>query len=111
MARDQFGLSRPLKGRDLLPEVVGHCVRRRVAVMRAPMHLTAGDDIYPGDLLLKDGGLRCSQLRIGKIRLAKLTHGNEAIEALVPTRNAVGTNDCGSVLGIHDSPKFLAQTL
>ena len=68
--RDGLWLGLALKRGNLLPEMVEHRVRRRVAVVGPPMHFAAGDHVDAGDLLLKDGCLRRPQLRIGKIARA-----------------------------------------
>src|SRR5690348_366448 len=46
-----------LKGRNLLPEMIQHGVRRRVAVMPPTMHLAARDYVNSRVLLFEDRGL------------------------------------------------------
>ena len=91
-----------LKGRDLLPEMVQHRVRRRVPVVRPPMHLAARDDVNSGDLLVEDRGLGCAILRVGHGRHRELSDGDEAVERFVPVRNAMGANHGRGVLRIPD---------
>jgi hypothetical protein len=52
-----------LEGGNLLPELVQHRVRRRVTIMRAPVHLAAGDDVDACYLLIEDGALTGPVLR------------------------------------------------
>jgi hypothetical protein len=47
--------------------MIQHGIRRRVPVVRAAMHLAAGDDVYACNLLLNDRRLCGPLLRVGKI--------------------------------------------
>ena len=87
--RDRLGFRAALEGADLLPEVVQHGVGRRVAVVRAAVHLAAGHDVDAGQLLVEHGGLGAAVLRVGHGREPELAHGNQAVERLVPVRHAM----------------------
>ena len=54
VGRDRLGAGWALERRNLLPEVVQHRIRRRVAIVGAPVHFAAGDDVDAGDLLIED---------------------------------------------------------
>src|ERR1043165_4173598 len=57
IAGDGLRLGLTLEGRNLLPKIVEHGVRRRVAIVPAPVHFTTSDDIDPGTLLFENGRL------------------------------------------------------
>jgi len=59
----QFNIT--LKRRDLLPEEIQHGVGRGVAIVGAAVHLTAGHNVYAGQLLVENCGLRRAILGIG----------------------------------------------
>ena len=90
---DRLRLGLALKRGDLLPEVIEHRVRRRMPVVRPAMHFAAGDDIDAGDLLLKDRGLGCPQLRVGEIARGKLAQRYQPVQRLIPSRHAVRADD------------------
>src|SRR5712671_1854144 len=60
MTGDRLRFRFALKRGYLLPEVVEHCIRRRVAVVRPAMQLAAADHINSGNFLFQNGGLRCT---------------------------------------------------
>ena len=97
VAGDRLGLRLALKGRDLLPEMIEHRVRRRMPVVRAPMHFPAGDDVDAGDFLLEDRGLRGPQLRIRKIARRQLAERHQPVQSLVPSRHAMRADDGGRI--------------
>jgi hypothetical protein len=68
--------------------------------MRPPMHFAAGDHVDPGDFLFEDRGLRCTKLRVGEIARWQLTQSDQAIEGLMPARDAVRTDHRGGILWI-----------
>ena len=73
-----------LKCGDLLPKMIQHGIRRRVPVVRPPVHLTAGDDVDAGDFLLQDRRLGRPHLGVGEIPRRHLARGHQPIECLVP---------------------------
>ena len=72
--RDRLRLGAALEGRNLLPEVIQHRVRRRVPVVRAPMHLAAGHDVDRRQFLIEHRRLGGAILRIGHRRHRKLAN-------------------------------------
>ena len=72
VARNGFGARFALKRRNLVPEMIEHCVGRGMAVVPAAVHFAAGDDIDAGDLLLKDRCLGRTQLGISEVTLREL---------------------------------------
>ena len=95
-----FGSGLALKGRDLLPEVIEHRVGRRVPVMGPPMHLAARDHVDARGLLFQDRRLHRAKLRVRDIRRLELAQRNEAIERLVPARDAMSADHGGRVFWV-----------
>src|SRR5215210_5212600 len=111
VGRDRLWPRAALKSRDLLPKVVQHGVRRRVTVVRPPMHLTACDDVNSGNFLVEDRGLGCAILRVGHGRHRELSDGDEAIKGFVPVRNAMRADHGRGVLRIPDHLHLAGVTL
>jgi hypothetical protein len=77
-----------------------------MTVVTPAMHLAASNYIDAGDLLLQHRSLRRSQLRIDEIAFGELTERNEAIQGLVPPRDAVRADDRGCVAWISRHCRF-----
>jgi hypothetical protein len=77
--------------------MIEHRVGRGMTVVPAPVHFTPGDDIYAGDLLLKDRGLGRTQLGISEVTLSYLTQGNKSVQGLIPARHAIRADHGGGV--------------
>jgi hypothetical protein len=103
---DGLGPGGALKGGDFLPEVVQHRVGRRVTIVRPPMHLTARDDVDSRRLLFQNRGLGGAKLRVGEIARRKITQGNQAIQRLIPARDAMRADNRGGVFFVvrHSDP-------
>lgn len=103
---DGLGPGGALKGGDSLPEMVQHRVGRRVTIVRPPMHLAARDDVDSRRLLLQNRGLSGAKLRVGEIGCRKIAQGNQAIQRLIPARDAMRADNRGGVLSVvrHSYP-------
>src|ERR1700694_4977632 len=64
MLRDRLRPRAALECWNLLPKMVEHCVRRRVAVVSAPMHFSSRDHVNSRKLLVEYRGLACPELSV-----------------------------------------------
>src|SRR5687768_9456275 len=90
--RDRLRPRLSLERRNLVPEVVQHGIRRRMAIVAPPVHLTASDHVYTGDLLLNDRGLSRAKLSVREVALTELPCRDKPVQRLVPARHAVSAN-------------------
>ena len=60
-----------------------------MAVVRASVHLAAGDHVDAGDLLIENGRLAGAKLRVRHRRHGELTDRKQPIQRLEPVRHAV----------------------
>ena len=75
-----------------------------MTIMRAPMHLAAGDYIDTGVFLFENRSLGRAKLCVGEIGGRQLAHGNQPVQRLIPARNTVGADDCRCVSGVLHGP-------
>jgi hypothetical protein len=73
-----------LERRDLLPEEIQHGVRRRMAVVRTPMHFAARDHIDGGELLVQYRCLGGAVLSIRHRAQCQLPDCDQPVERLKP---------------------------
>ncbi len=102
--RDGLRAGRALERWDLLPEMVQHGVGRRVAIVGAPVHLAARNDVYASQFLLQDRRFAGAELGVAEGAHGQLTHGDQAVERLVPIGHAVRSDYGGRVLRIERHP-------
>src|ERR1700722_3053101 len=83
-----------------------------MAIVRAPVHLTAGDDVDPRPFLVVDRSLAGAILRIGHRCHRQLAYRHQPVERFVPIRHAVGADHGGGIFRIklQKTPAPLAVT-